>query len=88
MCYVYYDKYYLRMDAMSKQWHGGKGDKPRGIDQKAYSDGWEAIFGKKKPEIKARKVQPEHSVTQVHSNKKKKLPKEEKYNSINRLIEE
>ena len=32
---------------MSKQWHGGKGDKPRSVDQKSYADGWDAIFGKK-----------------------------------------
>jgi hypothetical protein len=76
------------VDLMGKQWHGGKGDKPRGTDQKAYADGWEAIFGKKKPEIKARKHQPDHSITQIHTNKKKKLPKEEKHRSINRLIEE
>jgi len=73
---------------MGKQWHGGKGDKPRSPDQQKYADGWELVFGKKKPEVKARKSQPSHSITQIHTNKKKKLPKEEKYNSINRLIED
>lgn len=65
----------------SKQWHGGKGDKPRGVDQKKYADGWDLAFGKKKPEIKARKKQPKHSVTQVHKDKskydRKKLDKTE-----------
>jgi len=73
---------------MSKQWHGGKGDKPRSPDQQKYSDGWERVFGKPEPKVKARKHQPSHSVTQIHTNKKKKLPKEEKHRSINRLIEE
>ena len=33
---------------MSQQWHGGKGDKPRNIDPKKYSDGWDRIFGQRK----------------------------------------
>jgi|TARA_R110000744_G_scaffold221326_1_gene340256 hypothetical protein len=66
----------------NKQWHGGKGDSPRGTDQKKYSDGWEAIFGKKKPEIKARKAQPSHSITQVHQDKSKQIPRKHKYNHI------
>ena len=56
---------------MGKQWHGGKGDKPRQPDGKAYADGWELAFGKKKPEVKARKVSPEHSKTAVHRDKTK-----------------
>ena len=56
---------------MGKQWHGGKGDKPRGTDQQKFADGWELAFGKKKPEVKARKAQPSHSITQIHTNKKK-----------------
>lgn len=72
----------------NKQWHGGKGDTPRGTDQQKFANGWELAFGKKKPEIKARKHQPDHSITRVHADKKRKLPKEEKHNSINRLIEE
>jgi hypothetical protein len=56
---------------MGKQWHGGKGDKPRQPDGNAYSDGWELAFGKKKPEVKARKVQPDHSKTAVHRDKTK-----------------
>ena len=34
---------------MSKEWHGGKGDKPRKTaDQKKYAENWEKIFGNKK----------------------------------------
>ena len=33
---------------MSKQWHGGKGSQQRKSDKQAYSDGWDAIFGKNK----------------------------------------
>lgn len=34
---------------MSKEWHGGKGDKPRKtVDQKKYAENWEKIFGNKK----------------------------------------
>lgn len=29
------------------QWHGGKGSRYRKVDQKAYNDNWERIFGKK-----------------------------------------
>lgn len=29
-------------------WHGGKGSKPRPVDQKKYNDNWDKIFGKKK----------------------------------------
>ena len=43
---------------MGKQWHGGKGDKPRSANGKAYADGWELAFGKKKPETKVRKSTP------------------------------
>ena len=42
---------------MGKQWHGGKGDKPRGSNDSAYASGWELAFGKKTPEIKARRHQ-------------------------------
>ena len=30
--------------------------------QDAYADGWERVFGKKKSEVKARKVQPKQSI--------------------------
>lgn len=34
---------------MSDKWHGGKGDRPRkNSNQKAYSDNYDRIFGKKK----------------------------------------
>mgnify|MGYP006156128043 CR=1 FL=1 len=55
----------------NKQWHGGKGSKRRNSNEDAYADGWELAFGKKKPEIKARKEQPSHSITQVHKDKTK-----------------
>lgn len=33
---------------MTDKWHGGKGDRPRkASNQKAYSDNYERIFGKK-----------------------------------------
>ena len=33
---------------MSKQWEGGKGSKPRPIeDRKKFEDNWDKIFGKK-----------------------------------------
>lgn len=67
---------------MSKQWHGGKGDIPRGNDQQKFADGWELAFGKKKPAIKARKAQPDHSLTQVHKDKSKQIPRKHKYNHI------
>ena len=52
----------------NKQWHGGKGSKRRNSNEDAYADGWELAFGKKKPEIKARKEQPSHSITQIHKD--------------------
>lgn len=57
---------------MSKQWHGGKGSGRRTTaNNAAYEDNWEKIFGKKKPDLKARKQTPSHGATQVHKNKKK-----------------
>lgn len=32
---------------MSDKWHGGKGSRYRKVDQKAYNDNWERVFGKK-----------------------------------------
>ena len=53
-------------------WHGGKGSGRRtNQDDKAYSDNWEAIFGKKKTEIKVRKTTPSHGLTQVQKDKTK-----------------
>ena len=66
----------------SKQWHGGKGSKRRNSNEEAYADGWELAFGKKKPEIKARKAQPEPSVTQIHRDKSKQIPRKHKYKDI------
>jgi hypothetical protein len=38
---------------MSKEWHGGKGDKPRkDADPKKYAENWEKIFGDKKEKEK------------------------------------
>ena len=63
-----------------QQWHGGKGSKRRNSNEEAYADGWELAFGKKKPEIKARKAQPDHSVTQIHKDITKVIPRKYKYN--------
>ena len=64
-----------------QQWHGGKGSKRRNSNEEAYADGWELAFGKKKPEIKARKAQPDHSVTQIHKDITKVIPRKYKYNN-------
>jgi len=71
---------------MSKQWHGGKGDKVRSPDQQKYADGWELAFGKKKPEVKARKAQPDHSITQIHRDKSKVIPRKHKYKDTEERI--
>lgn len=63
-------------------WHGGKGSGRRGSNDQQYADNWEMIFGKKKPEVKARKLQPDHSATQVHKDKSKQIPRKHKYNHI------
>lgn len=55
---------------MGKQWHGGKGDKPRSANSKAYADGWELAFGKKQPELKVRKQTPKTGQSKVHRDKK------------------
>ena len=67
---------------MSK-WHGGKGSKqrPTKVSDKEFQDNWERIFGKKKPEVKSRKHQPDHSLTQVHKDKTKVIPRHQKYKS-------
>ena len=61
----------LEGGTMSK-WHGGKGSGRRTTaNNAAYDEGFERIFGKKKPDIKVRKQTPSHGATQVHKNKKK-----------------
>jgi hypothetical protein len=36
---------------MTDKWHGGKGDRLRkGSNQKAYSDNYDRIFGKRQPQ--------------------------------------
>jgi len=32
---------------MTDKWHGGKGSRYRKIDQQAYNENWDRIFGKK-----------------------------------------
>ena len=65
-----------------KQWHGGKGSKRRNSNEQLYADNWEKIFGKPEPKVKARKAQPSHSVTQVHKDKTKVVPRHYKYKHI------
>ena len=64
-------------------WHGGKGSGRRDSqNDQLYSDNWEKIFGKPEPVVKSRKAQPKHSVTQVHKDKTKQIPRKHKYNHI------
>ena len=63
-------------------WHGGKGSKRRNSNEKLYADNWEKIFGKKEPEIKARKETPSHASTQVHKDKTKIIPRNSKYKFV------
>ena len=63
-------------------WHGGKGSKRRNSDDKLYSDNWEKIFGKPKPEISVRKETPTHGSTHIHKDKTKTIPRKEKYKTI------
>ena len=67
---------------MGKQWHGGKGDKPRNQDHQKYAEGWDAIFGN----VKARKKTPSHGSTQIHKDKTKEVPRHYKYNNIEEHI--
>lgn len=60
-------------------WHGGKGSERRGSNDQLYADNWEKIFGKPKPVVKARKAQPKHSVSQIHQDKTKQIPRKYKY---------
>jgi len=67
----------LEVGTMSK-WHGGKGSGRRTTaNNAAYDEGFERIFGKKKPDIKVRKQTPSHGSTKVHVDKKKKANKEQ-----------
>ena len=64
-------------------WHGGKGSGRRDSqNDQQYADNWEKIFGKPKPVVKGRKEQPKHSMTQVHKDKSKQIPRKHKYNHI------
>lgn len=69
----------------------GKGDKrrPQVVTQKVMQDNWNIIFGKDKPKpnIKVRKVTPAHATTRVEEDKTKRIPRKEKYKSINILVE-
>ena len=65
----------------SKQWHGGKGSKRRNSNEELYADNWEKIFGKPEPKVKSRKAQPSHSITQIHRDKSKVIPRKYKYNN-------
>lgn len=58
---------------MSDEWIGGKGDRRRNPNDKAYRDNWEKIFGeKKKPvKVKERRRTPKHGSTQIHVDKTK-----------------
>ena len=63
-----------------KNSHGSKGANPRpGFYTQDYRDNWDKIFGKKKPEIKVRKEQPAHSITQMHTDTSKVIPRHYKY---------
>ena len=53
------------------KWHGGKGSARKQSNQQKYADNWEKIFGKKKPDVKARKVTPDQGSTKVHKDKTK-----------------
>tara|TARA_B100000427_G_scaffold324836_1_gene330662 strand:+ start:897 stop:1106 length:210 start_codon:yes stop_codon:yes gene_type:complete len=66
------------------KWIGGKGSdrRPKKVSDEQFQDNWEKIFGKKEPKIKSRKHQPDHSLTQVHKDKTKVIPRKEKYKSI------
>ena len=64
----------------------GKGSKRRPENFNQLSNEWDRIFnGLKKtdfPNVKARKAQPKHSVTKVHRDRSKDIPRHYKYNNI------
>ena len=37
----------MQVERTMSNWHGGKGSKRRKSNEKAYSDNWDKIFGKK-----------------------------------------
>ena len=45
---------YLVKKMKKSNWHGGKGSTRRGSDDKKYSENWEKIFGKPRPNINTR----------------------------------
>ena len=64
------------------KWHGGKGSKRQNSNEELYSDNWERIFGKPKPNVSVRKETPTHGLTQVHKDKTKVIPRKDKYKTI------
>ena len=52
-----------------------KGSRPRKIqNKKQFEENWDKIFGRKKT--------PKHAATQIHKDKTKTIPRNEKYNDI------
>jgi|TARA_B100001094_G_C18185902_1_gene803762 hypothetical protein len=52
-----------------------KGSRPRKIkNRKQFELNWDSIFGRKKT--------PKHGATQLHADKTKKIPREDKYHDI------
>ena len=51
------------------------------VSDKQFEDNWEKVFGKKEPKVKSRKHQPDHSLTKVHKDKTKVIPRHQKYKS-------
>ena len=49
----------------------GKGSKRRPTNEKQFRENWDKIFGRKKT--------PKHAVTQIHKDKTKVIPREQKY---------
>ena len=49
----------------------GKGSKRRPTNEKQFRENWDKIFGRKKT--------PKHGATQVHKDKTKIIPREQKY---------
>ncbi len=47
-------------------------------DNSKYADGWTMIFNKPK----SRKAQPKNSLSQIHQDKSKVIPRKYKYNNI------
>jgi hypothetical protein len=57
---------------MSNQWHGGKGDKPRSVNNEKYASNWDSIF--RTNEIIEGK-EPTVSVKKISKNKDVQAPK-------------